>query len=180
MLIKYYSQYSFIGERSRVIAHRIITFVVLKVAKVIPVCNCVSKLPTVSEKRSVFRRETAATIYKSQNGLVPGYLSSYFATNSTRKVRILRNTETDLSLTVPKANNGQKGISFRGPKLWNYLENDVKQVSSLATIKKRMKTLQLRKQLFCCLVLLSYYVFPRPPEKPFSWTDGLSCLNKIE
>ena len=66
----------------------------------------------------------------------PGVSFQLFLKNSTRNARILRNTETDLSLTLPKINNGQKGISFRDPKLRNYLENDVKQAPSLATLKK--------------------------------------------
>ena len=92
--------------------------------------------PTVSD---IVRSETATTMYKSLNGLVPEYLSDLFVKNSTRNVRKLRNTETDLSLPLRKTNNGQKAISFRGPKLWNHLELDVKQAPSLATIKKRFK-----------------------------------------
>ena len=41
--------------------------------------------------------------------------------------------ETDLSIPLRKSNNGQRAISFRGPKLWNTLELDVKQAPSLAT-----------------------------------------------
>ena len=92
--------------------------------------------PTVSD---IVRSETATTMYKSLNGLVPEYLSDLFVKNSTRNVRKLRNTETDLSLPLRKTNNGQKAISFRGPKLWNHLELDVKQAPSLATFKKRSK-----------------------------------------
>ena len=67
------------------------------------------------------------------------YLSNLFVKNSTRNVRELRNTETDLSLPLRKTKNGQKAISFRGPKLWNELELDLKQATSLATFKKRLK-----------------------------------------
>ena len=55
------------------------------------------KWPTVSD---IIRSETATTMYKSLNGLVPEYLSDLFVKNSTRNVRELRNTETDLSLTT--------------------------------------------------------------------------------
>ena len=40
-----------------------------------------------------------------------------------------------------KTNNGQRAISFRGPKLWDNLELDVKQASSLAIFKNRIKSL---------------------------------------
>ena len=92
--------------------------------------------PTISE---IFRSETATNMYKSLNGLVPEYLSNLFVKNSTRNVRELRNTETDLSLPLRKTKNGQKAISFRGPKLWNELELDLKQAPSLATFKQRLK-----------------------------------------
>ena len=93
--------------------------------------------PTVSD---IIRGETATTVYKSLNGLVPEYLSSLFEKRSTRNVRELRNTETDLSISLRKTNNGQRAISFRGPKLWNSLELDVKQAPSLATFKRRIKS----------------------------------------
>ena len=38
-----------------------------------------------------------------------------------------------------KTSNGQKSISFRGPKLWNQLSSDVKLAPSLATFKRRLK-----------------------------------------
>ena len=91
--------------------------------------------PTVSD---IIRSETATTVYKSLNGLVPEYLSSLFEKKSTRNVRELRNTETDLSIPLRKTNNGQRAISFRGPKLWNQLEPDAKQAPSLATFKRRI------------------------------------------
>ena len=95
------------------------------------------KWSTVSD---IIRGETATTVYKSLNGLVPEYLSSLFEKRSTRNVRELRNTETDLSIPLRKTNNGQRAISFRGPKLWNSLELDVKQAPSLATCKRRIKS----------------------------------------
>ena len=92
--------------------------------------------PTVDD---IIRSETATTMYKSLNGLVPEYLSDLFEKNSAPNVRKLRNTETDLSLPLRKTNNGQRAISFRGPKLWNQLELDAKQAPSLATFKRRIK-----------------------------------------
>ena len=92
--------------------------------------------PTISD---IIRNETATTMYKSINGLVPEYLSNLFVKNSSRNVRELRNTETDLWLPLRKTKSGQRAISFRGPKLWNHLELDLKQAPSLATFKKRLK-----------------------------------------
>ena len=59
--------------------------------------------PTVND---IIRSETATTMYKSLNGLVREYLSDFFEKNSTRNVRKLRNTDTDLSLPLQKTNYG--------------------------------------------------------------------------
>ena len=49
--------------------------------------------PTVS---GTINSETATIMYKSLHGLVEEYLSDFFLNNSTRNVRKLRDTETDL------------------------------------------------------------------------------------
>ena len=77
-------------------------------------------MPAVPLIRSVFwstvydivRREAATTMCKSLNGLVPEYLSNLFEKYSTRNVRQLRNTDTDLSLPLRKTNNELRAISF--------------------------------------------------------------------
>ena len=94
------------------------------------------KWPTIND---IIRSETATIMYKSLNGLAPEYLSKRFVKNSTRNIRQLRNTETDLMLPLRKTSNGQRGISFRGSKLWNQLDYDIKQAPSLATFKRRLK-----------------------------------------
>ena len=73
--------------------------------------------------KSSFKIPSMALI-QSLNGLVPEYLSNLFERNSTRNVRELRNTETELSISLRKTNNGQRAISFHGPELDN-LELDV-------------------------------------------------------
>ena len=55
--------------------------------------------PTIDD---VIRSEIATTMYKSLSGLVPEYLSNLFRKKSTRYVRKLRNTDTDLSLPLRK------------------------------------------------------------------------------
>ena len=88
----------------------------------------------------IIRSETATTMCKSLNGLVPEYLSNLSEKNSTRNIRKLRNTDTDLSLPLRKTTDGQRAISFRGPKFWNKLQPDVKQAPSLTTFKRRIET----------------------------------------
>ena len=63
--------------------------------------------PTVDD---IIRSETATTMYNSSNGLVPEYLSNLFRKKSTQNVRKLRNTDTNLSLTLRKTNNVGRGL----------------------------------------------------------------------
>ena len=88
----------------------------------------------------IIRSEIATTMYNSLNGLVPEYLSNLFRKKSTQNVRKVRNTDTDLSLSLRKTNNEQRAVTLRGPKLLNQLELDAKQAPSFATFKRRIKT----------------------------------------
>ena len=92
--------------------------------------------PTISD---IILSETATIIYKSTNSLAPEYLSEIFVQNSALTTMRLRNTEADLRVPLFKTSNGQKSISFRGPKLWNQLSSDVKLAPSLAAFKRRLK-----------------------------------------
>ena len=72
-------------------------------------------------------------VFKSISGLAPTYLSTLFTRNSTRETVNLRNRETDLLAPRMKTSNGQKAFSFRGSKVWNELEHEVKLAPSLST-----------------------------------------------
>ena len=78
-------------------------------------------------------------MYKSNNGLAPGYLSELFVQNSALTTMRLRNTKAHLRVPLFNTSNGQKSISFRGPKLWNQLSSDVKLAPSLAIFKRRLR-----------------------------------------
>ena len=73
--------------------------------------------------------------YKSLNDLATNYLRQLLIWNSQQSCRALRNTDRDLKLPLKKANNGQKGYSFRGAKSWNGLSAGAKCISSLASFK---------------------------------------------
>ena len=92
--------------------------------------------PTISD---IILSETATIMFKSTNSLGPEYLSELFVKNSALNTMRLRNTETDLRVPLFKTANGQKSISFRGPKLWNQLSSDVRLAPSLSTFKRRLK-----------------------------------------
>ena len=82
----------------------------------------------------------AAAVYKSLDGLVPGCLSGLFEKRSTRGVGELRDAGTGLSMPLRESNNGRGAMSFRGPKLWNTLELDVRQAPSLAAFGGGIKS----------------------------------------
>ena len=73
--------------------------------------------------------------YKSLNDLAPNYLRQLLLRKSQQSCRALRNTGRDLKLPLKKTNNGQKGYSFRGAKLWNGLSAGAKCAPSLASFK---------------------------------------------
>ena len=75
----------------------------------------------------MIEQETATIVFKSISGLATTYLSTQHVRNSTRETVNLRNSETDLLAQRMKASNGQKAFSFRGSKVWNELEHEVKQ-----------------------------------------------------
>ena len=109
------------------------------------------KWPTISD---IIRSETATTMYKSLNDLAPEYLSTRFVKNSSRNIRQLRNTETDLFLPLRNTSNGLRAISFRGSQLWNQLDYDLQQAPSLATFKQRLKG---NKCLYSVYFILSFF-----------------------
>ena len=92
--------------------------------------------PTISD---IILSETATIMFKSTNSLAPEYLSELFVKNSALNTMRLRNTEADLRVPLFQTANGQKSISFRGPKLWNQLSSDVRLAPSLSTFKRRFK-----------------------------------------
>ena len=115
------------------------------------------KWPNIND---IIRSETATIMYKSLNGLAPEYLSKRFIKDPTRSIRQLRNTDTDLLLPLRKTSNGQRGISFRGSKLWNQLDYDLKQASSLATFKRTLKERQnILSEYYILSELRIFYLF---------------------
>ena len=74
----------------------------------------------------MIKQETATIVFKSISGLALTYLSTLFTRNSTGDIVNLGNSETDLLAPRMKTSNDQIAFSFRGPKVWNELEHEVK------------------------------------------------------
>ena len=91
-------------------------------------------------------------VYESINDLAPDYLSEIFTKNSAcSRMKNLRNTATDLQIPLMKTCNGQRAFSFCGARVWNHLDWEDKQASSVKAFKDA-----IRNDLFCCF--LSIYV----------------------
>ena len=103
-----------------------------------PAANLIKELkwPTV---HVMIKQERATIVFKSLSGLARTYLSTLFVRNWTRETVNLRNPETYLLAPRMKTSNGQKAFSFRGSKVWNELEHEVKLDPSLSTFRCRLK-----------------------------------------
>ena len=92
--------------------------------------------PTVAD---MIKIETACMVYKSINDLAPDYLSKMVTKNLTYSMKNLRNTATDLQFPLMKTCNGQRAFLYLGAGVWNRLDSEVKQASSLKAFKNALK-----------------------------------------
>ena len=83
--------------------------------------------PTVA---GMIQVETACMAYKSINDLAPDYQLQMFTKNSACSRKNLRNTATDLQIPLVKTCSGQRTFSYRGARVWNHLDLEVKRTSS--------------------------------------------------
>ena len=86
--------------------------------------------------KDLIRKETATLTFKALNSLAPQYLGELFSKCSEGSDRILRSTEINLQIPLPRTSTGQKVFSYRGAKLWNELNKEAKLASFLDTFKK--------------------------------------------
>ena len=84
-------------------------------------------------------KETGAMVYKSLNSLAPQYLSDLFVRLSGVHPRELRNSKTDLAVSMLRTGNGQKSFAYRGASLWNSLDLETKMAPSINAFKSKLK-----------------------------------------
>ena len=82
--------------------------------------------------------ETLKTVYTSINQLAPEYLNSMFIKLSEFRNRQLRDSDTDLYVPLLKSACGQKCFSYRGAKLWNSQQTEVKKAKSFTQFVKSL------------------------------------------
>ena len=94
--------------------------------------------------REQLRYRDTVLAYKCQNGLAPQYLMDKF---SKRLCIHNRDTRARDSLQIPlfRTKTGQRSFSFRGTNIWNNLDDDLKQHTSLTSFKRALRDLLLRQ-----------------------------------
>ena len=82
-------------------------------------------------------QKLAIEIYKVENNLSPALMSDIF---KFRDIPYnLRNMNPFLSTNVKTVYNGTETISFRGPKTWALVPDEIKNVTSLSAFKSKIK-----------------------------------------
>ena len=104
---------------------------------------CVSAAPIIQDLgwsiiSDLIRKEIAMPTYKSLNSLAPDYLRRLFLECSDARERVLRSSGNDLKIPLLKTTDGQKAFSYRGTKLWDNLEMQIKLAASLKTFKDQL------------------------------------------
>ena len=95
-------------------------------------------------------------LYLSINNEVPTYLSSTFEKLSQNAIRMIRNTRNYLKLPLLKASSVQKCFSYKGARLWNNLNADVKSAQTQNQLKKIYKISRENfRQLYYFLIFIS-------------------------
>ena len=88
--------------------------------------------------KEVIVKETSTMMHKSLNDLAPKYLSVRL---SDFHILDLRNTKSNLAVPLMRTVSGQKAFSYRGTKVWNKLNNIIKEAHSVYSIKSRLRQL---------------------------------------
>ena len=86
-------------------------------------------------------KETSTIMHKSLNDLVPKYLSDLFVRLSDFHILELRNTKSNLAVPLMRTISGQKAFSYHGTKVWNKLNNIIKEAPSVYSFKSRLRQL---------------------------------------
>ena len=90
---------------------------------------------------SMRKKEILTEIFKSQHGLCPEYIKSYFVPKQEHY-----NLRKKNQFVLQKKNTtkfGLKSFQYFGAKLWNQLPNDVKNIDSIEEFKHRISMLEL-------------------------------------
>ena len=77
--------------------------------------------------------------FKCINGIAPQYLTSKFKKRSKIYTRNTRNANT-IQMPLFRTAEGQRTFAYRGAKIWNNLNADVRENANLRSFKKTLKS----------------------------------------
>ena len=86
-------------------------------------------------------KETPAMMYESLNDLASQYLSDLLVILSDFHTRELRNTKNDLAVPLMRTVSGKKALSYRGTKVRNTFNNNIKAAPSVYSFRLRLRQL---------------------------------------
>ena len=92
---------------------------------------------------------------KSLNDLASQYLSDLFVRLSDFHILELRNTKSNLAVPLMRTVSGQKAFSYHGTKVWNKLNNIVKEAPSVYSFESRLRQLGYKSLQFYSYLLSS-------------------------
>ena len=76
--------------------------------------------------------------YRYVNSLAPSYLNDKFSKRSSINNRLTR-SQDKVQIPLYKTAPGQRSFPCRAVKLWDHLDENIKQATSLSHFKKLMK-----------------------------------------
>ena len=77
--------------------------------------------------------------FKCINDLAPPYLCSKFKKRSAIHHQSTPNSDT-LNIPLFRTTSGQRSFSYRGVKIWNNLDKELREITSLHHFKRRLKS----------------------------------------
>ena len=78
-----------------------------------------------------------SVLYIFFNNSAPSYMSEMLL--PVGQSRITRRSKNKLNQPFRESNNGQHGLSYLGPKIWNNLHSDLKSAESITNFKDKIK-----------------------------------------
>ena len=89
-------------------------------------------------------------VYKSLNGIAPSYIDDMIQPVSTLQRQVIPRSATINDLFVPRARLrfGERAFSIAAPLLWNSLPAETRNVATLETSKKKLKTFMFYNKHF--------------------------------
>jgi hypothetical protein len=94
-------------------------------------------------EKLLLERETVM-VYKCLNGLAPDYLVDTFIKRSDIHDRSTRNHDL-LDIPLYRTAAGQRTFNYRDAKIWNDLDDKLKNITSITIFKKELREILLKE-----------------------------------